>query len=145
MGFVSAGTLDPQRIRQVTEGMACARHRGPDDTAVWSDDRVCFGFNRLSIIDIESSNQPLHWGPPENPDRYTMVFNGEIYNYVELRARLAADEHAEFRTGGDGEAIMVGYSATGPWTSTCPAPPAPEGCWPPPSSSWSPPAPPWAW
>ncbi len=109
MSFIAKDKLSEERIAQVGAGMTCARHRGPDDTAVWSDERACFGFNRLSIIDIETSNQPLHWGPPENPERYTMVFNGEIYNYVELRARLAADDHAEFRTSGDGESILVGY------------------------------------
>ncbi|MCB0884328.1 MAG: asparagine synthetase B, partial [Propionibacteriaceae bacterium] len=98
MGFISTGTLDEARVGQVAEGMVCARHRGPDDTAVWHDDRAIFGFNRLSIIDIEGSKQPLRWGPPDNPDRYAMTFNGEIYNYVELRARLATDDKAVFRT-----------------------------------------------
>ena len=49
-----------------------------------------FGFNRLSIIDIAHSHQPLRWGPPESPDRYVLVFNGEIYNYLELRDELAS-------------------------------------------------------
>ncbi len=48
---------------------------------------MLLGFARLSIIDIEGSHQPLVWGPPEEPERYAMVFNGEIYNYVELRAQ----------------------------------------------------------
>ena len=52
------------------------------------------GFNRLSIIDIAHSHQPLRWGPPESPDRYVLVFNGEIYNYLELRDELAADHGA---------------------------------------------------
>ena len=47
------------------------------------------GFNRLSIIDIAHSHQPLRWGPPESPDRYVLVFNGEIYNYLELRSSCA--------------------------------------------------------
>ncbi|MFB9618103.1 asparagine synthase (glutamine-hydrolyzing) [Brooklawnia cerclae] len=114
MGFISTGALDDSRVRQVAEGMVCARHRGPDDTDVWHDDRACFGFNRLSIIDIENSNQPLRWGPPEDPERYAMVFNGEIYNYVELRAMLAADSGAVFHTEGDGEAIVAGYHYHGP-------------------------------
>lgn len=114
MGFISTGTLDEARVGQVAEGMVCARHRGPDDTAVWHDDRAIFGFNRLSIIDIEGSKQPLRWGPPDNPDRYAMTFNGEIYNYVELRARLATDDKAVFRTSGDGEAIVAGYHYHGP-------------------------------
>lgn len=109
MGFVSNQTLDEARIQQVTEGMECARHRGPDANANWHDDRVAMSFNRLSIIDIEGSSQPLVWGPPENPERYTMVFNGEIYNFVELRARLSADDHAVFHTSGDGEVIVAGY------------------------------------
>ena len=59
------------------------RHRGPDEPGTWSDDSVrpttVLGFNRLSIIDIAHSHQPLRWGPPESPDRYVLVFNGEIY------------------------------------------------------------------
>ena len=64
------------------------RHRGPDEPGTWSDDHVVLGFNRLSIIDIAHSHQPLRWGPPESPDRYVLVFNGEIYNYLELRDEL---------------------------------------------------------
>lgn len=112
--FISTTKLGDERIQQVTQGMKCARHRGPDSTATWHDDRACFGFNRLSIIDIEHSSQPLVWGPPEAPERYVMVFNGEIYNYVELRARLTADHGAVFNTEGDGEAIVAGYHYRGP-------------------------------
>jgi asparagine synthase (glutamine-hydrolysing) len=85
------------------------RHRGPDEPGTWSDDRVVLGFNRLSIIDIAHSHQPLRWGPPEAPDRYVLVFNGEIYNYLELREALHSDFGAVFHTDGDGEAIIAAY------------------------------------
>ncbi|BBY60446.1 asparagine synthase (glutamine-hydrolyzing) [Mycolicibacterium sarraceniae] len=85
------------------------RHRGPDEPGTWSDDRVVLGFNRLSIIDIAHSHQPLRWGPPEEPDRYVLVFNGEIYNYVELRTQLRSEFGAVFATDGDGEAIVAAY------------------------------------
>jgi asparagine synthase (glutamine-hydrolysing) len=89
------------------------RHRGPDEPGTWSDDpanpAIVLGFNRLSIIDIAHSHQPLRWGPPEAPERYVLVFNGEIYNYLELRAELASDHGAVFATDGDGEAIIAAY------------------------------------
>jgi len=87
------------------------RHRGPDEPGTWADPAgtVVFGFNRLSIIDIEHSHQPLRWGPPESPGRYELVFNGEIYNYLELRAELAERHGAVFATDGDGEAIVAAY------------------------------------
>ena len=89
------------------------RHRGPDEPGTWADDdaapTVVLGFNRLSIIDIAHSHQPLSWGPPEQPGRYELVFNGEIYNYLELRDELTASFGVEFATDGDGEAIVAGY------------------------------------
>ena len=90
------------------------RHRGPDEPGTWSDDRVVLGFNRLSIIDIAHSHQPLRWGPTDAPDRYVLVFNGEIYNYLELRAELAERHGAVFATEGDGEAIVAAYHYWGP-------------------------------
>ena len=101
---VTAETADA-----VAESSHLMRHRGPDDPGTWFDDAVVFGFNRLSIIDIEHSHQPLRWGPPDAPGRYTLVFNGEIYNYLELRAELAAEHGAAFATDGDGEAIIAAY------------------------------------
>ena len=59
-------------------------HRGPDDEGYFRDEHVQFGFRRLSIIDLEAGHQPLTY---EN-DRYVIIFNGEIYNYVELREML---------------------------------------------------------
>ncbi|MGS2779752.1 asparagine synthase (glutamine-hydrolyzing) [Robertmurraya sp. GLU-23] len=80
-------------------------HRGPDDDGYFYDSHVQFGFRRLSIIDIESGHQPLHF---EN-ERYWIIFNGEIYNYVELREELLA-EGITFATSSDTEVIIALYS-----------------------------------
>ena len=94
---------------RVLGAMGCQRHRGPDEVGTWVDGDLAFGFNRLSIIDIAHSHQPLRWGPPEQPDRYALVFNGEIYNYLELREELRRDHGAAFETEGDGEPIIAAF------------------------------------
>ncbi|WP_333618799.1 asparagine synthase (glutamine-hydrolyzing) [Dietzia sp.] len=99
---------------EVLEAMKCMHHRGPDEVGTYDTEDLVFGFNRLAIIDISHSHQPLHWGPADEPDRYTLVFNGEIYNYIELREQLIAEFGAEFATEGDGEPIVVGYHHWGP-------------------------------
>lgn len=80
-------------------------HRGPDDDGFYYDDHIQFGFRRLSIIDIESGHQPLTY---EN-ERYWIIFNGEIYNYVELREELI-QEGLKFATSSDTEVIIALYS-----------------------------------
>jgi asparagine synthase (glutamine-hydrolysing) len=92
----------------------CQRHRGPDETGTWAGGEAIFGFNRLSIIDIDLSHQPLIWGPPESPERYAILHNGEIYNYLELRKELADLHLAQFHTEGDAEAIVAAYHYLGP-------------------------------
>ncbi|MGY4650357.1 asparagine synthase (glutamine-hydrolyzing) [Mycobacterium sp. URHB0021] len=103
----------PALVDAVAGASHLMRHRGPDEPGTWSDDtadpHVVLGFNRLSIIDIAHSHQPLRWGPASSPDRYVLVFNGEIYNYLELREELAAEHGAVFATDGDGEAIIAAY------------------------------------
>ncbi len=96
-------------VEAVSGASHLMRHRGPDEPGTWHDDDVVLGFNRLSIIDIAHSHQPLRWGPAESPDRYVLVFNGEIYNYLELREELATEHGATFHTDGDGEAIIAAY------------------------------------
>ena len=108
-GAGDPAAADADVVSEVADSSHLMRHRGPDEPGTWSDQQVVFGFNRLSIIDIEHSHQPLRWGPPESPGRYVLVFNGEIYNYLELRAQLAADHGAVFATDGDGEAIIAAY------------------------------------
>jgi asparagine synthase (glutamine-hydrolysing) len=104
-----AGTVTPGIVEAVAGASHLMRHRGPDEPGTWSDERVVLGFNRLSIIDIAHSHQPLRWGPPDEPDRYVLVFNGEIYNYLELRDVLRSESGAVFATDGDGEAILAAY------------------------------------
>ncbi|MBE2920116.1 asparagine synthase (glutamine-hydrolyzing) [Anoxybacillus flavithermus] len=81
-------------------------HRGPDDGGYFFDEYVNFGFRRLSIIDLETGHQPLSY---EN-ERYWIIFNGEIYNYVELREELLAKGY-KFTTHSDTEVIIALYSA----------------------------------
>jgi len=109
-----ARSVTDDLVEAVAGSSHLMRHRGPDEPGTWSDNRVVLGFNRLSIIDIAHSHQPLRWGPPEAPHRYVLVFNGEIYNYLELRAALRSDFGARFATEGDGEAIVAGYHHWGP-------------------------------
>ena len=97
----------------VGAAMRCQRHRGPDESGTWTGGEAVFGFNRLAMIDLEHSHQPLVWGPPEAPGRYTLLFNGEIYNYLELRAELAERYGARFGTDGDSETIVAAYHYLG--------------------------------
>lgn len=80
-------------------------HRGPDDEGYFVDEYISFGFRRLSIIDIESGVQPLSY----DNDKIWLVFNGEIYNYVELRDELKQDGYS-FSTESDTEVIAALFS-----------------------------------
>lgn len=84
------------------------RHRGPDDEGQYLDGALGLHHLRLSIIDLAGGHQPMH----DAEDRLTIVFNGEIYNYVELRAELEADG-AVFRTKSDTEVILNLYARHG--------------------------------
>src|SRR2546429_6730238 len=96
----------PAVIRQMCDAI---RHRGPDDEGVYVDGPVGLGMRRLSIIDLAGSHQPIF-----NEDRSAViVFNGEIYNYAELRRGLVARGHT-FATQGDTETILHLYEEEGP-------------------------------
>lgn len=83
-------------------------HRGPDSEGYFEDGRAALGFRRLAIIDIAGANQPLY-----NENRsLVLVFNGEIYNYRELRRQLIAAGHA-FSTQGDAEVVLHGFEQWG--------------------------------
>jgi asparagine synthase (glutamine-hydrolysing) len=118
LAFVGVAAGADSVVDAVAAASHLMRHRGPDELGTWTDagddPGVVLGFNRLSIIDIAHSHQPLQWGPPEAPNRYVLVFNGEIYNYVELREQLAGEHGAVFATDGDGEAIVAAYHYWGP-------------------------------
>ena len=85
---------------------ATIAHRGPDDEGQYVEGCVGFHHKRLSIIDLATGHQPMTSGP------YTIVFNGEIYNYVELRDELRQKGH-EFRTTSDTEVILRLYAEYG--------------------------------
>lgn len=91
--------------RRMTEVI---RHRGPDDDGLHNDERALLGMRRLSIIDVAGGHQPIY-GAEGN---VCLVFNGEIYNFRELRADLEDDGHA-FHTHGDAEVIMQAYLRDG--------------------------------
>ncbi|MDT4989192.1 MAG: hypothetical protein QOI74_3286 [Micromonosporaceae bacterium] len=114
--FVSAHAHASARRDAVAEALESIHHRGPDETGVnVVDDDMVFGFKRLSIIDVECSHQPLAY-PPTGPqaNRYVITFNGEIYNYLELREELIARHGAEFATSGDTEVVAAAYHHWGP-------------------------------
>ena len=86
-----------------------SKSRGPDETSIKSiSSKVRFGFNRLSILDLsKEASQPI-WSPS---GRYLIVFNGEIYNYMELRKDLA--DSWDFHTLSDTETILAAYHKYG--------------------------------
>ncbi len=97
--------VDPVRVERMCDAIA---HRGPDGAGVWTAPGVGLGHRRLSIIDLEGSPQPMH----SADGRAVIVFNGEIYNFGELRRELAA-MGAQFNTEGDTEVILAAYQKWG--------------------------------
>src|SRR5919108_3347884 len=96
-GTAGGAPPDPSLLHAMAQTMA---QRGPDGEGAWHDDTVGLAFRRLAVIDLhERSSQPMHLGSLH------LVFNGEIYNYRELRARLRRLGHA-FRTEGDAEVLL---------------------------------------
>ena len=89
----------------------CMVHRGPDDSGYFSDGFVGLGHRRLSVIDLESGHQPM-----SNEDGSVfVVFNGEIYNFQDLKNILAGKGHT-FKTNCDAEVIVHGYEE---WDKGC--------------------------
>lgn len=98
--------VDPAHIHQM---MRAQKHRGPDDEGVFIENGVGLGFVRLSIIDLSlSGHQPMS----SADNRYVVVFNGEIFNYIEIREELKELGH-QFRTNTDTEVLLTAYREWG--------------------------------
>lgn len=111
IGIVSAPGGRPPELGIGQAMNAAIIHRGPDDDGFFCDSRALLGMRRLSIIDIGGGHQPMH-----NADgSVQLVFNGEIYNYRELRDELIARGHA-FYSQSDSEVIVQAYEA---WGEAC--------------------------
>ena len=101
----TAKPVDPARVRMMIDAMP---HRGPDGAGVWTAPGVGLGHLRLSIIDLGGGAQPML----TEDEALAVVFNGEIYNFKEVRAELEAKGH-QFRTDSDTEVILHGYRQWG--------------------------------
>ena len=132
-GFTGAVEADLPILKAMCDVMA---HRGPDGEGQYIDDGIALGHRRLSLIDLEGGNQPMvratgdhasavtspalmpDGAPCASPEAaaakgdYAIVFNGEIYNYRDLRAELEA-QGWEFQTSSDTEVLLTGYLAWG--------------------------------
>lgn len=92
-------------IRKMAEVIT---HRGPDSSGFYEDERIAMGFRRLSIIDVDAGHQPIY-----NEDKsLVLTFNGEIYNYKELREKLIDCGHS-FYTNTDSEVLIHGFEEWG--------------------------------
>ncbi|MBL8744525.1 MAG: asparagine synthetase B, partial [Myxococcales bacterium] len=110
-GIVAVYAFDRERPVAADKVMAQTEtllHRGPDGGGVWVGPGVGLGHRRLSIIDLAGGAQPMF----DRTGRYAIVFNGEIYNYRELRPELAAAGYPS-TTDSDTETLLLAYAAWG--------------------------------
>lgn len=110
-GICGIINLNKESVREapIRQMMQIQKHRGPDDEGVFVEDNVGLGFVRLSILDLSpAGHQPMF-----SPDkRFVVVFNGEIFNYIELREELKKYGYA-FSTGTDTEVLLAAYKHWG--------------------------------
>jgi len=92
-----------------SKGLNSMAHRGPDGYGIWQEGKISLGHRRLSIIDLtENGKQPMQWA-----DRYVITFNGEIYNYIELREELEK-KGVYCKSQSDTEVLLTLYANEGP-------------------------------
>jgi asparagine synthase (glutamine-hydrolysing) len=103
-----ADTTEKECAGRLEALLAGIVHRGPDDAGITCAHNVAIGMRRLSIIDLAGGHQPMLSGD----GRYALVFNGEIYNFRELRSELAEAGYS-FATNSDSEVLLKGYMAWG--------------------------------
>lgn len=106
VGYVNQTDIPDNTIEKMADRI---RHRGPDDEAYFADEGAAMGFRRLSIIDLAHGKQPMY----NSDETKVLTFNGEIYNYREIREELKALGY-KFRTDVDSEVLIHGYDAWGP-------------------------------
>jgi len=109
VGLVSKKALQEEHLRLSTSVL---NHRGPDASSIYmSESRTAgMGHTRLSILDLsESANQPFH----SSDGRFVIVFNGEIYNFKELKEELRNSQRVAFTTTGDTEIVLEGFAKWG--------------------------------
>ena len=107
-GIVSRKEINKELFEQMTDMVT---YRGPDDRGTWYGEGIALGHRRLSIIDLsELGHQPFFYG-----DRFVLVYNGEIYNYIELREELIAKGY-KFVTACDTEVVAASYAC---WGADC--------------------------
>ena len=101
---------DPKQLNATVHTMNnMIIHRGPDDSGYFQDEHITMGFRRLSIIDLTAAgHQPM----PYMDGRYMLTFNGEIYNYLELREELKKDGY-QFKGDSDSEVLLATYAKYG--------------------------------
>jgi asparagine synthase (glutamine-hydrolysing) len=104
-GFRNNLPVGPEQLKGMTDAIA---HRGPDDQRYYISGSLGLGFRRLSIIDLEGGHQPMS----DQDESVWVVFNGEIYNFFELKVELEKYGHV-FRTRCDTEVIVHGYKQWG--------------------------------
>ena len=108
-GFLTTGTAPLEDLKSLVTRMALAiAYRGPDDAGAWADAQtgIALGHRRLSIVDLSpAGHQPM----PSACGRYVLVFNGEVYNHLALRAEL----NGEWRGHSDTETLLAGFAAWG--------------------------------
>lgn len=102
-------TNQPSTERNVKNMLSLIKHRGPDESGVYLDKNIGIGNVRLSIIDLSSGQQPLS----DESGRYWIVYNGEVFNYQELRTELIA-KGVHFKTNCDTEVVVQMFAINGP-------------------------------
>ena len=106
--FTKNENISSENIDKVKKMISYLSHRGPDHEDFFENQKISLGFTRLSIIDIEHGNQPF-----ESADkRFTIVFNGEIYNYLEIKKNLK-EKNYNFRTNSDTELLLESWAIWG--------------------------------
>ena len=104
------GSIPAMQTDKFKNALSRLQHRGPDGYGIWNeqDYKISLGHRRLSILDLsENGKQPMEWA-----DRYVITFNGEIYNYVELKKDLE-QKGVTFRTTSDTEVLLALYTREG--------------------------------